>query len=141
MPPPGEPVNPQNRRRRQESMPGGWLWLVILLLLAVILWFTFVPSTGTIDYSDFMTLAKEKKFEKVIIKGTSRAIGELKESEVAKLKEDIKRQVRYNKVETAIPDRGEMIKELRLYGTGLKQEEKAGTWVGRLLMMVLPAVI
>src|SRR5438128_18290 len=141
MPPPREPVNPQNRRRRQESMPGGWLWLVILLLLAGILWFTFVPTTGTIDYSDFMELAKEKKFDKVIIKGTSRAIGELKESEVAKLKDEIKRQVRYNKIETAIPDKGEITKKLTEYGTRFRQEEEAGTWVGPLLMMVLPAVI
>src|SRR2546423_1648856 len=39
MPPPREPLNPQQRgRRRQESMPGGWLWpLLMMILPAVVL--------------------------------------------------------------------------------------------------------
>src|SRR2546421_1939303 len=97
MPPPREPLNPQQRgRRRQESMPGGWLWLVVLVLLAIVVWFTFAGSSGVIDYSQFMALAREGKFERVIQRGDTKAIGEIRASEVDKLDENIKKQVRYN---------------------------------------------
>ena len=40
---------PQNRqRRRQDTMPGGWLWIVILFLIAGVMYFTLwaVRLTG-----------------------------------------------------------------------------------------------
>src|SRR5438094_8008973 len=123
MPPPREPLNPQQRgRRRQESMPGGWLWLVVLILLVVVLWFTLAPTAGTIDYTDFMRLAEEGKFERVILRGTSKAIGEIKEKEEANLPERIKKKVSGHKVETAIPDKGEMAKKLSEYADRQRKE-------------------
>src|SRR5262245_7551920 len=152
MPPPREPINPQQRgRRRQESMPGGWLWLVVLILLVVFLYFTFTPGIGSIDYTDFMRLAEDGKFERVILRGTSKAIGELREKEEANLEERIKKQVKGHKVETAIPDKAEMTKKLSEYAErqrkagkepiSFRQEDEPGGWVGPLLMMILPAVV
>jgi len=57
-------------------MPGTWLWVVVVLLLGVVLYITFgIPSTGTIDYSDFQTLVKEDKIEKGLLKRTNAALG------------------------------------------------------------------
>src|SRR5262245_3551481 len=152
MPPPREPFNPQQRGgRRQESMPARWLCLVALTPSVVVPWFTFTPTSGTVDYTDFMRLAEEGKFERVILGGTSKAIGEVKDKEEANLPERIKKQVRNHRVETAIPDKAEMTKRLSEYAdrqrkdghepVAVRQEDEPGGWVGPLLMMILPAVI
>src|SRR5262249_53516241 len=155
MPPPREPVNPQGRRRRQESMPGGWLWLVILVLLFLILYFTLLnPSVANIDYTDFLRLAEQGKFERVVLRGTAKAVGELKEKEIPSLDESIRNQIRGgNKVETSISDKtiAELHKKLteiseqqRKAGKEplkIREEQEPGGWVGPLLMMILPAVI
>src|SRR5437867_4375928 len=110
MPPPREqqPGPPgQRNRRRQEPMPGGWLWVVILLLLGGVMYFTLgFSGDSTVNYSDFLDLAKEGKFKLVIFKGLNRLIGEFKEGEAAKgkLDEKILAKVRYNKVETYVPE-------------------------------------
>src|SRR5581483_3463317 len=99
------PRDPQLRnRRRQEGAPGGWLWFVILLGLGLMLYFMLMPNTGVIDYTDFMKLAKEQKFEKVVIRDPDRAIGEFHSGVIDNLPTPIKKQVRYNRVETMIPD-------------------------------------
>src|ERR1700730_15778970 len=104
MPPPREPSGPNKGRRRQESMPGGWLWLVILLVLAVFLYFTLgFQGGGMIDYTEFMQIAKDQLFIKVTIVGDDRAIGELKNNAEEKLKEEVKKQVRSNRLATNIP--------------------------------------
>ena len=62
MPSPREQPRPDRKSRRQDTMPGGWLWVVVLLLLAVVLYITFgLPPASSIDYSDFVKLVKEKK--------------------------------------------------------------------------------
>ena len=62
MPAPRE-SGPHNRpRRRPEPMPGGWLWIIVLLLFAGIIWVLLgVTSAGTIRYSDFIDLAKRNR--------------------------------------------------------------------------------
>src|SRR5579862_5451926 len=103
MPSPREQPPPNRNRRRQETMPGGWLWVAILILLCTVMYFTLgMNSAGTIDYSEFMNLAKDK-FSKVIIRGNTRMIGEFKKGEDENLPPDISKQVRYHKVETNIP--------------------------------------
>ena len=64
MPSPREQPGPRSRRR-QDTMPGGWLWIVVLLLLAVVLWITVGGSTtGTLEYSDFLKLVNNQKLSK-----------------------------------------------------------------------------
>jgi cell division protease FtsH len=145
MPPPREPPGPAKKGRRQEAMPGGWLWLLILLILAVFLWYALVPTPGRIDYSEFKQLAQDGMFTKVVIVGTDRAIGELKKNAEEKLKDEIKKQVRGNRLETGIVggQQGipEVIKDLNEAKVPYRQEAEPGTWIGPLLMLLLPALI
>src|SRR5437016_2644643 len=119
MPSPREQPPSNRNRRRQDTMPGGWLWVVILLLLAGVMYFTLgFNNAGVIDYSEFMNLAKgrvvgkvkvkvngkdvdedkfESQFAKITIKGSTRMVGEIKTGELEKIPEAIKKQVRYNK--------------------------------------------
>src|SRR5437879_6682794 len=74
MPPPREQPGPRSRRR-QDTMPGGWLWIVVLLLLALVMWVTVGTSnTGTIEYSDFLALVKAGKVSKVTFREGSHTL-------------------------------------------------------------------
>jgi cell division protease FtsH len=71
MPSPREQPTPRGRRR-QDTMPGGWLWVVVLLLLAIVLWITVGnSSTGMLEYSQFLALVKAGKIAKVTFQGDS----------------------------------------------------------------------
>ena len=146
------PRDQQNRRRRQESMPGGWLWVVVVLLLGVVLYITFgIPSTGTIDYSDFQTLVKEKKVAKVALReGSYSLVAEVKETEVDKLPEAIKKQVRNNRVEVLLwkgdVDSGEVSRLLEKNEIPRKTEREMTAWIGPifttlLIMLFFAAII
>jgi cell division protease FtsH len=138
---------PQNRnRRRPDTMPGGWLWVVILFLLAGVMYFTLgFNSAGVIDYSEFMNLAKAKEFARVTIRGTSRMVGELKAGEAEKIPENIRKQVRYNKLETNIPaseiQSGNVTRHLTESGVPFRVEEETGAWIGPLFMFLLPTLL
>ena len=154
MPSPREQPPPSRKGRRQDTMPGGWLWIVILFLLAGVMYFTLgFNSAGVIGYSEFMKLAaphKEDngkkvepgKFSKVVIKGTNRMVGEIRDGEVDALPKAIKDRVRYNKVETNIPPpeqlSGNVTKLLTEYGVPFGSEEETGAWMGPIFMFWLP---
>src|SRR5207244_3728557 len=103
MPAPRE-SGPQNRpRRRPEPMPGGWLWIIVLLLFGGIMWVLLgVSSTGTIPYNDFVELAEKGKFANVVLRGSSRVIGEFKDDEAKNLPERLKKYERGNRVEANV---------------------------------------
>jgi cell division protease FtsH len=127
-------------------MPGGWLWIVILFLIAGVMYFTLgFNSAGVIDYSEFKKLAKDK-FAKVTIKGTTRMVGEFKPGEVEKLPEAIRKQVgRKNQIETNMPgpefQSGNVTKQLTEFGVPYKSEEETGAWIGPLFMFLLPTLL
>jgi cell division protease FtsH len=138
------PREQQNRsRRRQESMPGGWLWVVVVLLLGVVLYITFgIPSSGSIDYSDFQTLVKEKKIAKVTLRESSYTlVAEIKEAEVDKLPESIKKQVRNARVEVLLwkgdVDSGQVSKLLEEYNIPRKTEREVTAWIGPIFTTLL----
>ena len=65
-------------------MPGGWLWVVILLLIAVVLYITFgFQSYSSVDYSEFEKFVAEKKVSKVTFREDSNTL-------LADLKDDVK---------------------------------------------------
>ncbi len=147
---------PQNRKgRRQDTMPGGWLWIVILCLLAGVMYFTLgLNSAGVIGYSEFMKLAaphkvdnkvEPGKFSKVMLKGTDRMVGEIREGELDSLPKAIKDRVRYNKIETRIPEperaSGNVTKLLDEYKVPYATEEESGAWIGPLFMFLLPTLL
>ncbi len=146
MPSPREQPSPPRNRRRQETMPGGWLWIAILLLLVGVIVFTLSSNNaGLIGYSEFMTLAKDK-FANVIIKKTSqRAVGEFKKGAEDNLPDDIKKQVRYHKIETNIPTAevqgGSVTRQLNEFGVKYSEEEEAGAWMGPVFMFLLPTLL
>src|SRR5688572_14464525 len=138
MPSPREQPPSNRKSRRQESMPAGWLWVVILLLLVSVMYFALgFNSPGVIDYTEFMRLAevkdeakKPKYFSKVIIRGGTRMIGEFREGTIDALEKPIKDKVRYGKIEAAIPEpervSGNVTKVLTQYGVSYRSEDDAG---------------
>src|ERR1700740_3690936 len=104
MPSPREqPPSPGNRRRRQEVMPGGWLWLLILMLLVGVLYFTMgFGNAGQIQISDFMKLVEDHQVSRVLIMGSNRIVGELKDN--AKVPADLEKQIRGNRIAATLPE-------------------------------------
>src|SRR4051812_17342533 len=100
--PPRPNTPPSNARRRQgPAMSGGWIWLVILATVVGMLFLTQeLGTTGTINYSDFVKLARANKISKVTYVGTDRIIGEVKDPEDAEVK---KLKLRGNKFTTLMP--------------------------------------
>ncbi len=144
MPAPRE-SGPQNRpRRRPEPMPGGWLWIIVLLLFGGIMWVLLgVSSTGTVPYNDFVELAKNGKFSTVILRGSSRVIGEFKDDEAKNLPERLKKYERGNRVETNV--HAEQIRDLTATllaaQVQLRNEEEAGAWIGPFFLFVFPTLL
>src|SRR5262249_40473051 len=129
-------------------------WLLILGLLVVVMYLAFSSSPGNIDYSEFKDLAAEGRFERVIIRGNTRAVGELRKNELENLKKDkpdLAKKFSGGRIETMIIDKAEMVKDFAKINenlekakkerVSLRQEDEPGGWVGPLLMMILPAVI
>ncbi len=147
MPSPREQPPPNRSRRRQDTMPGGWLWVAILCLLATVMYFTLgFNNAGILDYSEFMKLAKKDKFAKVTIKGSTRMVGEFKPGEADKIDNDnVKKQIRYNKIETNIPaaeiQSGNVTRQLTEFGVPYRTEEETGAWIGPLFMFLLPTLL
>src|SRR5215510_4883278 len=96
MPSPRDPLKTDRKSRRQDTMPGGWLWIVVLLLLTGVLYITFgLPSTSSLDYSDFIKLVKERKVAKV-------TFSEGASSKVAEFDDSLKKQIRNNRAEVVL---------------------------------------
>jgi cell division protease FtsH len=146
MPAPREqPPTPGNRRRRQDVMPGGWLWLLILVLLVGVLWFTMgFGNTGQIDLSDFMDLVKDHQVNRVVILGSNRIVGELKDN--AKLPEPVAKRIHGgSRISANLPEgatrTGDLYQKLDKSGVQWAAEEEHGAWIGPLLMLLLPGLL
>src|ERR1035438_5435228 len=104
MPPPREQLKPDRKSRPKETMPGGWLWVVVLLLLGVVLYITFLPGTSSVDYSDFVKLVKENKEKKVVTKvkfreGANTLVDEFDPGKEKSLDANLQKQIRNHKAE------------------------------------------
>jgi cell division protease FtsH len=133
-------------------MPGGWLWLVILVLLVGILYLTLgFGSTNNIDYSEFTALLQEGKVERitVITSTPPKIIGELKKGAVEQLPEQLQKKIPNGKFATDVPaydvqvGLGNKIEAAKKKNPELivKSEPERGTWVGPVLMLLLPALL
>jgi cell division protease FtsH len=134
-------------------MPGGWLWLLILILLVGVLWFTMgFGNPGQIQYSDFMKLAEDHLFTSVTyVNGSDRLVGELDEDKLkdeAKLPADVKelkKQFRGSRVSSQVPDpevrSGKVTERLTKAGVRISAEAEHGAWLGFLLTLLLPGLI
>src|SRR5262249_46023939 len=106
------PANKPPRRRPVTVMPGSWIWLVILAMLVGMLLLTSFGNSGTIAYSDFLKLIKDKNLTKITFVGNDRVLGEVKDLEAETLPEDVKTKLRNNKKFTTLLPPGEN-KDLR----------------------------
>jgi cell division protease FtsH len=134
-------------------MPGGWLWLLILVLLVGVLWFTMgFGSPGQIQYSDFMKLAENHYLSSVTyINSSNRMIAELDEdkfkdeSKLPDWVKDLRKQIRGPRVSTNVADSdersGDVTRDLKKAGVKYSAEPANGAWLGFLLTLLLPGLI
>src|SRR5262249_46098738 len=136
MPSPRDQSKPERRARRQDTMPGGWLWIVVLLLLGAVIYITFgFPSTSSLDYSDFVKLVKDHKVARVILsEGSYSLIAEFDEKKVQDFDESIRKQIRNNRAEVVLRKgdvaSGELSRMLDAAGVPRKTERSLSTWIG-----------
>jgi cell division protease FtsH len=131
-------------------MPGGWLWIVVLLLLAVVIWITVGGTNyGTVDFSDFQRLLKDRKIAKVVFKeGSHTLTAELDRGvkvDDLNVSEDAKRQLaRSPKFEVQYweGDQQELSKLLDQSNVPRKTDPATWSAFGSMFMMfVLPTLI
>jgi cell division protease FtsH len=154
MPPPREQPSPNKNRRRPEVMPGGWLWLVILVLLVGILWMALGFGSGNeIPYGDFLKLLHAHVITKVTVVGKDNPViqGELDRDKLDKdpsLK-DIREKIKGTKFSVKVPATevtqglSKQLETERAANPNFtdKAEQESGTWIGPLLMVILPALL
>jgi cell division protease FtsH len=152
MPSPREqPSPPNNRRRRPEVMPGGWLWLVILVLLVGILWMALGLGGGNaIEYSDFLQILDAGVVTKVVAIGKESPVIQ---GEVDRQKLDanpglkkIKDKIKGNKFTTQVGDIKTIEEDMRADrrkhpDVSYKWEKEAGGWLWPVIMLLLPALL
>jgi cell division protease FtsH len=162
MPSPREPQTPPNKgRRRPEAGLGGWLWLVILVLLVGFLYLAFgFGNSSVIDWSDFRELIHEGKVKTVTIVGKEPAkiVGELRED--VTLTEPLKKRIRGNKFTVNVPPGAEKSDTFYAFLNTAKvgdppkegakdtrpalkysSQEDSGNWIVPLLYLLLPAIV
>jgi len=142
MPSPREQPKPERKSRRQDTMPGGWLWVVVLLLLAVVLYVTFgLPPASSIDYSDFVKLVMDKKVLKVTFsEGSTSLTAEFDPKEEETLPKEIRDKIRNHRADVVLwkgdIDSGELSKLLQAYNVPRKTERQVSAWLGTFSIVV-----
>jgi cell division protease FtsH len=144
MPSPREQQNPKGNRRRTEGMPGGWLWIVILLLAGVVLYISVGLNSNPIDYSDFKELVKADKVAKVTLtEGTNTMTVEFKAN--AALPDAIQKQVRGGRVEVMLwkgdVDSGELSRFLDANHVPRKTQPSMTAWIAPILTTLFMLMI
>lgn len=147
------PTPPAGNQRRRPApvMPGGWIWLVILAAVVGMLFFMDgLANSGSIDYSDFLRLVETKKLSKVTFyQGSDRIVGEVSDPNDPALKNLRIRNGKFTTLKPPGEDRilTEMLhKQVEATADNPKplkiaSEEQHGTWLGPMVMMLLPAVV
>jgi cell division protease FtsH len=125
-------------------LPNAWVWLMIMLMIVVALWAVENLSTPTsIDYSQFLKLASEKKLKKVTFVNDNQISGEIKEQADLSHLDDLQKKLHGgNKFVTVLPSPHETFKlteDLLKDDPSLiiSREPDRYSWVGPLLMGLL----
>jgi hypothetical protein len=147
-------LRPQ-RRDPSRQVAAGWLWLLVLILLVGVVYFTMGfgdKGYSAIGGSDFRKLIEEHQIGRVVFVGTDRVEGELKEGalqDVGKLSPELKQvksQIRHSRVWTFInPNEIRSKQEVTELCDRAKVpysfEPERSDWVGPLLMLGVPVLI
>src|SRR5207253_7083550 len=115
MPPRQPSPNRNTRRRPGPMMPGGWMWLVLLVTVVIML-LTLNGESGMIKYSDFMDLVDKDNVSDVVIQGSDKVSGKVKNPD--NLPEPVRKKLRGgNTFTTLIPqlgkDQNDLTKQLQ----------------------------
>src|SRR5438874_170754 len=103
MPPRQPSPNRSARRRPGPMMPGGWMWLVLLVTVVIFL-LTVNGESRTIKISEFNDLVDKGNVERVIIQGSDKVTGEVKDP--TKLPADLQKKLRGKAFTTLVPQLG-----------------------------------
>src|SRR5262249_3384929 len=91
------PPSGKQRRRPQPGVGGNWVWLVILLLLVGMVLANSMNSARRVDWNQFYSWLKAGYLKKVVLVGTERIEGELKD--IDKLQKELETRAEKQKEE------------------------------------------
>jgi cell division protease FtsH len=143
--PPRQPSSPSrnSRRRPGPTMPGSWVWLALLAMVVLfMLFFGDIGSPPSIGEKDFKDLVRNDNVEKVTFEGQERVIGEIKNPD--NLPPDLEKLKGGKKficllVETK--DKNALLELLEKHRVNYKQEKEPNSWVGPVMVTLLPALL
>lgn len=151
MPPRPNPPSGKPRRRPAPVMPGGWIWLIIIAMIAGMIFLGTFPSSGTIHWSDFLRLIDtaelSQHLKKLTFVNNDRIEGEVDDKNA--LPDDIKRQLSGNSFmvrlipleDKTVTERINQLGVRKEHPVEIKTKEDHFGWLGPIIMMVLPAVL
>ena len=79
------PQTPPPAKRMNPLLPGGWIALLIIAIVAII-YFTYTPYRE-IEYSQFIDLVNKGQVKKIVLIGNDRAEGEVRDPNAEIVKE------------------------------------------------------
>jgi cell division protease FtsH len=142
------PAGGPRRRPAPQAMPSGWVWILLLGTVVFMIWMVWDQSASTVDFSDFLRLAENKKLSSVTFVGEDRINGEVKDPQDippgVKDPEDLKKHLTANKKKFTTPlpshtDGAKLSDELLKYDPALSvavEPQRAG-WVTQFIILVL----
>ncbi len=153
MPARSTPPGNKPRRRPGPTMPGSWIWLVILGTVLLMLLVSSFQDRKKVDWSDFYRLATSKEYSKNISKivqvGNDKIVVEVKnpddlppnlQEKVGKAKEFWTQPLQGNENSKVVQDLVDKLVQANPDLRVTHEEERFG-WVGPMLMLLLPAAL
>src|SRR4051812_4859400 len=125
MPPRQPPANPRSPRRRPgPTMPGGWVWLVLLATVVIMIYLMDRASSPTISYSDFKYLVHHQNVSKLVFVGKERIVGELRKPPDGALPEDLQTKLNgSSKFSVIVPPVFQVAEDKELFADLEKQKD------------------
>ncbi|MGF1582431.1 MAG: ATP-dependent zinc metalloprotease FtsH [Gemmataceae bacterium] len=159
---------PSGNRRRPEAMPGGALWVLILVLVLLVLGLLFWRTTGLVDYkSEFIDLLVVKGYEAAQAEAKKedkkpnaipnafieeleiigrRVQGQLTQpAEELALPETLQEKIPQKTFVVWVPDseiqNGALTSKLDKYGVNYRSRQEQWNWGATLVLFLLPTAL
>src|SRR5579875_1727368 len=144
------PPSPKPRRRPAPGSGGNILWLIILALIITWFFFNGTTTTPSLDWGDFWILLNQHRIKKVVVSG-ERLTAELNDSSTEGLPEAVKKSLerlhgskKFSVERIRMEDQTllpRLQEEVEKHDMQLAQEPDHFSWLGQLLVMLLPAAL
>jgi cell division protease FtsH len=146
---PPRPSADKQRRRPSPGVGGNWIWLGLLVVLAILFLANPLSNARRLEYSEFFTLLNNNELKKVTLIGTDRIEGEVKDRNSPKIPESVRSKIGPNGKFSAPRLRGTDDKNLidLLTKKAVEdhlvwdQTEDQMAWLSPLFMMILPILV